>query len=619
MFAESNTKTFEIGSDLNQWMVEKVSTFNDLVATASSRDNHDEILQDLTLNLKNDKDFLDLYLGFESDGEFIDATGWIPDEGWDPRGRPWYKAAKRDNGIIFSKFYQDDMTGKLVVSIAKPYYVDGEFQGVFGADISLDKISQLVDNYELEHGYFFIIDQDTSFLVHPNKDLIGTDLNDIDGMKSIGADIVSGKRGFTEYIYKNEDKVMFYIPLSYFDTFLGYSITNSDFQETIRNFQKVMITIIILSSVILLISLYFLVKILLKPLDKLNDSIKEFANGNGDLTKRLKIESNDEIGIISKSFNKYLDTLSHLMHMVLDSSNSISSTAEELSASSEEVNSSTTQVATTVQEVAKGSQILSTSANETKQSIVDLISSINTISNTVSTTTQISKEAQDLANKGKESAKVAGEKITKISEVVSSSADIVQELGKQSAEITKVVEVINNISEETNLLALNAAIEAARAGEAGRGFAVVADQVRKLAEESQKATKQIEDMIQNISNATVEAVSSMDSGKREVDEGSKVISNALSSLETITKKVDEIASHFSEIDSLTKEQLEKSSVVQKSVDSVSSVAEESAASTEEVSASVEETNSSMQQVAIAAQQLAKNGENLREVVSKFKL
>jgi methyl-accepting chemotaxis protein len=255
--------------------------------------------------------------------------------------------------------------------------------------------------------------------------------------------------------------------------------------------------------------------------------------------------------------------------------------------------------------MAAGAQEQSAQTTEVASAIEQMT---KTIFETTQNVTRASETAKTSGNIAHDGGKVVGDTINgmnRIADVVTQAAGMVKELGSSSDKIGEIVQVIDDIADQTNLLALNAAIEAARAGEQGRGFAVVADEVRKLAERTTKATKEIALMIKQIQKDTGNAVESMEKGTEEVNNGKLLTQKAEDALNQIIGSSKEVVENITQVAAASEEQSSAAEQISKNIESINSVTQESAAGT--------------QQIARAAEDLNKLTDNLQNLVSKFKI
>ena len=410
---------------------------------------------------------------------------------------------------------------------------------------------------------------------------------------------------------------------------------------------------------------------MMKRLNKIADALDQIAGG--DLTVEIQVKSDkDRLG---EALNTMVASLRHLVGQVADSASSLSTASTQLASAADQAGQATSQIATTIQQVAKGTTQQTQAVTQTAAAVEQMSRAIdgvakgaqeqaNAVAKASALTAQISQTIEQVAHSAQAGAQAGAQAaataqtgaktveqtiqgMAAIKAKVGLSAEKVKEMGQRSQQIGAIVETIDDIASQTNLLALNAAIEAARAGEHGKGFAVVADEVRKLAERSSAATKEIAELIRSIQHTVAEAVAAMDEGAREVELGASRAGEAGQALadicqvaEAVNQQVEAIsaaAQHMAagsnelvaamdavsavveENTAATEEMAAGSTQVTQAIEHIASVSQENSAAVEEVSAAAEQMSAQVEEVTASAQALSDMAQTLQELVAQFKL
>nr|WP_026680691.1 methyl-accepting chemotaxis protein [Priestia megaterium] len=344
----------------------------------------------------------------------------------------------------------------------------------------------------------------------------------------------------------------------------------------------------------------------------------EVANGNLQATS-MNYQGKDEIGQLAQSVNQMKDNIKGILFKVKNASNSVSSRSEELTQSANEVREGSNQIASTMEELSSGAETQATSAGDLSENMNDFVRKVQSSEANGQEVMQSSQKVQQLTSEGTELMKQSVSQMKQIDSIVAEAVEKVQGLDHQSNEISKLVLVIKDIADQTNLLSLNAAIEAARAGEHGKGFAVVADEVRRLSEQVASSVGEITTIVQNIQSETTQVVGSLNSGYHEVKEGTAQIETTGKNFTTINHAVRDMTNKINTISENLKEIAANSVDMNQLIEEIASVSEESAAGVEQAAASAQQTSSSMEEVSSNANELAELAEKLNEEINTFKL
>ena len=452
--------------------------------------------------------------------------------------------------------------------------------------------------------YLWINDLDLKMVMHPIKpELNGKDLSenkDPNG-KALFVEMVKVCRdkgkGFVDYAWSKPGNAKPVPKISYVELYqpwgwvVGTGIYVDDVNAHVRQIQ-IGIGVGLLCILVLSILLAWIVsRTVTGPIKSVVDTIRDIAQGEGDLTRRLPILGKNEIGELSEWFNTFIGKLHGIINQVSGSSLQLASSALELQLTSKQMTESIAQLSSQ-------STSLATAGEEMSATSGDIANNCHHAATNAGGATQ----------KAKQGAAVVGQSIavmSTIAERVQNAASTVGALGVRSEQIGEIIGTIEDIADQTNLLALNAAIEAARAGEQGRGFAVVADEVRALAERTTRATKEIGEMIKAIQKETKEAVVTMEQSVTQVEQGTSHASESGRSLQEILDIINDVTEQIGQI---------------------ATAAEEQTATTREISSNVMSLNDlakqndhALHETAIAANDVSRQAEELKQLVGQFRL
>lgn len=477
-------------------------------------------------------------------------------------------------------------------------------------------------------GYMLIYDQEGNEIAHPN--LEGTnawDAEDANGVKMVQEQIERANNGggFTYFDWalasdesQIENKVAYSISDPHWGWVLSATAVLKEFNQPADEILTLILVIAAVTTIIGILIIWVFSNKLSTPIENVTERMGNLADG--DLSGQpLQIQANDETGKLADAMNQLQNKLSTMINNISKSSKVITNHSEKLTDSAQEVMLGSEQVATTMGELASGSERQADNTNKLSAAMNVFVNKLQETNEYGKLIGQSSHEVISMTNNGSQLMETSTRQMEKINQIVRDTVLKVNDLTTQAQEISQLVIIIRDVSDQTNLLSLNAAIEAARAGEHGKGFAVVANEVRKLAEQVADSVTDITEIVTNIQNEFHNVTESLQSGYREVEEGTNQIYLTKETFNQISSLVSDMVNRINTISTNLTEVAENSQSMNGSIQEIAAISEESAAGIEQTSASSQQTNSSMEEIVVSSERLASLAEELNELIHTFKL
>ena len=624
----------QIAAEIDKSMDEKMIRLDEVVSNEGLIYGDNAKRAQLLVELKKRSPGFDI-IGFSDMNEVVvnnSGKVFTPDERREPA---YVTKVKKMQKPYISDPSVSGTTGKLITSLTRPVFDHGKIVGAVFATVNLDNLSEMMGKIKFkETGYAYLADETgvvIGFGQHPEvvgkmnltKKIVDGVPGEIDDkvIESFKKVIDSKQQVALSYkTSENVEMIGVISPIS-LDGRQWAAVVAAPKLEVNAEANALLKMMLFVSAIAVLIAIsviYYFSKQVSNPIEIIRNECMTL--NQGDLTQAdIKITTEDEIGQLSQGFNVMRNTLRNLVRNVQSQSEQVAASSEELTAGALQSAEASNQVAISITEIANGVEKQSDSAEKVNAITKDIANHAVDMSEKTKMIVGVAKETTNQAESGRASIAKVVDQMNHIHNGTETIQYSIAELEKGSAEIGNIVELISSIAGQTNLLALNAAIEAARAGEAGRGFAVVAEEVRKLAEESNRSSQKITELVKKNQLDMENAVEASKSGAESVQVGIVAVNSADEVFKSIVGSIENLSREFVVVSDSINKMADGSTIMLSAIEEIDKVSKSNADEAQSVSAATEEQSASMQEIASASQNLANLAGNLQTEVKRFKV
>ena len=613
------------GSNIETFIAKEIANANMLSDSIALSDLTDkELYNELIYVTDKNSEILGAFVGFP-DKRFFNGIQMDVPADYDPTTRQWYKDAMNSDRPYVSIPYTDAASGETVITISTQIKKDGKTLGVFGLDITMKTIKELIDGIKLyDTGFAYIIDSEGYIVSYKDYEPSEEFGKIEDGSKADLVDTIL--EGDDETFYSVEDgvkRVNSKYGIIGTDWTLVVSVPESEVMGEVHNLSLFMIGIGAFFFVLILGLLLWIIKSITSPIAALGKDMEKLADYDFSEEVKAGISKNsgrkDEIGSISRGTEKVVERLRDIVLNIREVSGNILNVSDEIADNAKSTAKASDELTKAVDGISIGAMHQAEDMQRGTKAMQSIGEALRANEESMVELNNSSDGVYDAKEKGISAIKDLINTTAKVEESAMKVSEVIVRTDEGAKKIDEASTMIKSIAGQTNLLALNAAIEAARAGEAGKGFAVVADEIRKLAEQTDKFTEEIVVVVRNLSERTREAVDIMEEVKTVIGDQVNCVDETEKQFVYISDEIDVTKTIIGKLNDSEKELESARGELSEIVEGLAAVSEENAAATEECLASVEEQAASTSIIESSAERLPEMAKGLEEAVQKFKL